>query len=149
MKLSDQIAEISAILQETRSDLYVKAFRNKGISALTIGRFRYLEVINKNPGITPGRLSDIFEVKKPTVTQIINELLKKGLIEKSISQSDKRVSKLFPTDTTIDIINYRNSMFKKFSDKIKKVLSEQQLSQYQKLNSLILNKIRNQDKEND
>ena len=138
MDLTEQIAFISSILQEIGGDLYVQAFKIQGISALTIGQFRYLELIYKNPGITPGELARIFKVKKPTVTQSINELLRKKLITKRASEQDKRVSNLIPTKISDEIIQYRNSMYDLFAQKIKEVFTKDELKTYKELNTRII-----------
>ena len=139
MELSEQIIKLASILQEIGSDLYAKAFQNQGISALTIGQFRYLEIIQKTPGITPSKLAAVFKVKKPTVTQIINELLRKKLVEKKRSSNDKRISNLYATKATIEIIQYRSHMYEIHAQRIQKILSAKELADYKKLNSKIIN----------
>lgn len=138
MELSEQLRKISSILQEIGSDLYVKAFQLQGVRALTLGQFRYLEMIVKNPDITPSELSRLFQVQKPTVTQIITVLLRRGLVEKTVSEDDQRVTHLRCTKTTDSIVAYRNSMFPLFAERVRQVLSGKQVKEYEKLNDLII-----------
>ena len=138
MRLAKQIELIGKILQEIGSDLYVRAFRNKGLAALTIGQFRYLEIVAARPGITATELAEVFGVKKPTVTQVTRVLVSRGLVGKMAAPEDGRKNRLFVTNTTRSIMAYRSGLYRVFADRVVRILSERQLRAYEALNDLVL-----------
>jgi DNA-binding MarR family transcriptional regulator len=138
VRLAEQIEAISVILQDLGSELYARAFRNKGIAALTIGQFRYLEIIARRPGITSTELAELFGVKKPTVAQITAVLAARGLIMKKTSAEDGRKSRLSVTRTTRDIFAFRNGMYRRFAERVGEILTARQRRAYEQLNELVL-----------
>jgi DNA-binding MarR family transcriptional regulator len=138
MELARQIQAIGEILQEMGGELYLKAFRNKGIAALSLGQFRYLEIIARQPGITATELAAFFGVKKPTVTQVTMALLARGLVKKKTAAEDKRVSRLQVTPATREIFAFRNGMYRLFAERAAAILTEGQRRAYERLNDLVL-----------
>ncbi|MFI3284351.1 MAG: MarR family transcriptional regulator [Erysipelotrichaceae bacterium] len=102
---------------------------NNGIGdkTLTYNDILYLNIIEAHSGeYTASNIADMLYVSRPSVTQKINELEKKGYIYKVQSNTDKRVYKLFTnkddqskryyevTDKTNDDI--LNKLSKEYSD---------------------------------
>jgi DNA-binding MarR family transcriptional regulator len=108
----------SKVLQDIGSSLYLKAFADKGIAALSVVQFRYLELVARKPGITPGELARIMAVTKPTVANVLEALARKGLVEKRRMEDDGRVALLFLTDNAQEILDYRRSMYARMAKKI-------------------------------
>lgn len=131
MKLEDQLLTLSRELQELGLDLYVQAFKNEGIAALTIGQFRYLEIIAQNPGITPTKLADHFIVKKPTTAVVIRELEARKLIYREKTEEDGRIYQLCITESAVRIFAHRNRMYKILADRIRRILPEDEVIQLQ------------------
>ena len=50
-------------------------------------RIRFLEKLNKNPQL-PSELANIFDINRSSVSRVLNDLKKKGLIE-SISENSR------------------------------------------------------------
>ncbi|MFI3212343.1 MAG: MarR family transcriptional regulator [Eubacteriales bacterium] len=98
-----------------------------GNKSLTYNDILYLNIIEAHSGeYTASNIADMLYVSRPSVTQKINELEKKGYIYKVQSNTDKRVYKLFTnrdgkskqyyevTDKTNDDIV--NKLSKEYSD---------------------------------
>jgi DNA-binding MarR family transcriptional regulator len=109
--LADNIRGFSEYLQRVGAELFSEAFKTQGIKELSLLQLRYLELIEGNPGLSPGALATHFIVKKPTVTNVISQLERSGLIHKERDTEDKRVYCLYPTETTKAIFEKRRGMY--------------------------------------
>lgn len=141
MNLSDLLSKFSNILQEIGANLYVKAFQNKGMAALSIGQYRYLELISKKGDTHVSELARLFNVKKPTVTKVIQKLERSELVFRKRSFSDKRIFHLYLTNKARDIFAYRNKMYKIMADRIENILSQQRIKQLKEILHLLLQKV--------
>ncbi|MFE3171974.1 MarR family winged helix-turn-helix transcriptional regulator [Amycolatopsis sp. NPDC059090] len=61
---------------------------------LSGGRFAALLAVGEAPGITPARLSEELEVKRATVTGLIDGLVKRGFVVRGSDEADRRVQTL-------------------------------------------------------
>ncbi|MET8903909.1 MarR family winged helix-turn-helix transcriptional regulator [Streptomyces sp. NPDC003236] len=61
---------------------------------LSGGRFAALLAVSEAPGITPARLSEELEVKRATVTGLIDGLVKRGFVVRGSAEADRRVQTL-------------------------------------------------------
>ncbi|MBG9811095.1 hypothetical protein ABD68_05490 [Bacillus endophyticus] len=77
------------ILKSLRSMNKENAYKN-----LTYNSLLYLEIILYNENCTPSFLADTLHVARSAVTVKVNELVSKGLVIKTPSKTDKRVSYL-------------------------------------------------------
>ncbi|MGM9986164.1 MAG: MarR family winged helix-turn-helix transcriptional regulator [Bacillaceae bacterium] len=68
--------------------------KDKVYKNLTYNSLLYLEVILFNENCTPSFLADTLHVARSAVTVKVNELVAKGLVIKTASETDKRVSYL-------------------------------------------------------
>jgi DNA-binding MarR family transcriptional regulator len=109
--LPGQLETFSNYLQTQGRDLITEAFRNHGLSGLTILQLNYLEWIEKNPGLTPSALAEHYHVSKPTVANILKRLEAAGLVEREKSADDSRVFHIHPTRAAMDIFEARRQMF--------------------------------------
>lgn len=70
------------------------------------GQYQYLVRVLENPGINQQNLSTILLVDKTTCAKAINKLIKKGFINKSRDESDKRNYKLYLTEAGDEISSF-------------------------------------------
>jgi len=76
-------------------DASFRAFaRHVGQRDLEPGRFAAMMVIHNNPGITPGALGRAIARDKSTITPLIQDLRRRGLIERRPSPTDRRSATL-------------------------------------------------------
>jgi DNA-binding transcriptional ArsR family regulator len=110
-------ADVSGSLNNLMSswtiiELRMMASRSQD-NALTFNSILYLDMISFTEDCTVTKLADILKVSKPTVTSKINELVDMGLVVKTRSDTDGRVSFLdlspdvmFPYDNEIAKIRH-------------------------------------------
>jgi DNA-binding MarR family transcriptional regulator len=80
-------------------DASFRAFaRNTGQQGIKPGRFAALMVIGRNPGIGQGALGQTIGRDKSTITPLIQDLQRLGLIERRPSTDDRRRVHLYLTD---------------------------------------------------
>ncbi len=68
--------------------------KETGQSRLTPGRFAAMAVIHENPGLTQADLGRAIARDKSSVTPLIRNLLRDGLVTRSVSTTDKRRNSL-------------------------------------------------------
>ncbi len=122
--LSAQLEAFSNYLQAQGRDLFVQAFRSKSISELTILQLNYLELIVRNPGLTPSALAGHYGVSKPTVANIIKKLETTGLVKREKSAEDYRVYHIHATQNALDIFEMRRQMFTRLAALIENTLDK-------------------------
>ena len=94
------ITKVKLALDKIFHDSAIAELRllNKGVTdkSLTYNDILYLNIIELHSGeYTASNIADMLYVSRPSVTQKINELEKKGYIYKIQSNTDKRVHYLF------------------------------------------------------
>ncbi len=62
-----------------------------GMSKLQLSQLHYLKVIDRTIDITFGKLAEILKITKPSVTEIVNKLIKLDCVEKKRCHMDKRI----------------------------------------------------------
>ncbi len=62
-----------------------------GMSRLQLNQLHYLKIIDRTVDMTFGRFADILNVTKPSVTEIVNKLIKLDCVEKMRCPRDKRI----------------------------------------------------------
>jgi DNA-binding MarR family transcriptional regulator len=67
--------------------------------------FSTLATVIHSPGIRLSQLSEVLAVERPNLVAIVDELQKRGLIERKRDQQDRRAFGLFPTETGSKLIH--------------------------------------------
>jgi DNA-binding MarR family transcriptional regulator len=139
--LTTQLQSFAEYLQRVGAEIFIEAFKTYGIKNLSVQQLRYLEMIETKPGVSPGELAKAFQVKKPTVSNIIMPLERYRLIKRQRSTTDKRVCFLYPTKRTIEVFQKRRNIYFKLANHIMNRLNESET------NSLLIlfNKILSQE----
>lgn len=124
------------------SQLLFKLTSEKGIYP---GQAVCLWFINQNPGISQRDLAEKIHVAPSTVTHILQKLEKLGLIVRRDDERDKRLSRIFLTDSGIDMLSILNDILAEIIDTSLNNLSFDQkinlVSWLDIINSNILNKL--------
>jgi DNA-binding MarR family transcriptional regulator len=122
-ELADSLRRFSEYLQRVGSELFTEAFRIHSVSSLSVQQLRYLEVIEGQPGVTPAELAAAFEVRKPTVSNMVSQLENMGLVDGQTDQHDRRVKRLHPSGVASEIFERRRGMYAKLARHIEERLS--------------------------
>lgn len=64
---------------------------NLEMSELQINQLHYLKVIDRTVDMSFGKFAEILKVTKPSVTEIVNKLIRLGVAEKTQCTQDKRI----------------------------------------------------------
>ena len=104
-------------------------------------------VQKQKESVTPMMISDFFQIAKPSVTTMINELVKKGYLEKIPSTKDKRSYMVSITKKGEDLVVSTHDDYFKSIDLLKKEMGTENFDQFitlmQKAND-ILKEVKNQ-----
>lgn len=68
------------------------------LPALTGPQASAMAVIIYSGGVTPSALAGLEQVRRPTITRVVNELVQRGLVRRGPHPTDKRGSVLTATD---------------------------------------------------
>ncbi len=101
---------------------------------LTITQLHYLHTIKDHPDITASELASFFQVQKPTVTNILNRLIKQGYIERLQSAEDRRSFHLSLSPEGTQLLTLENQGYAAFAQNAVDRLS---LAEQQQLTSLL------------
>jgi DNA-binding MarR family transcriptional regulator len=69
-----------------------------GMSKLQLSQLHYLKIIDRTVDITFGKFAEILKITKPSVTEIVNKLIKLDCVEKCRCHMDKRIFYIRLTD---------------------------------------------------
>lgn len=86
-----RLGELVGFHLRLAQDASFRAFaRNTGMPDLRPGRFAAMAVIHNNPGITQSALGRAIARDKSSVTPLIQDLERRGLVERARSRTDRR-----------------------------------------------------------
>ncbi|WP_432663670.1 MarR family transcriptional regulator [Wukongibacter baidiensis] len=111
-------------------------FNIEDLSKISINHLDYLEVINKKGKPTLGEIAAELEYAKPSVTTMVNKLIKQGFVRKVQSDEDKRVFYVELTDLGKALVEVQLSVYREFANDLEKILEEDEVERL----SVLLNK---------
>jgi DNA-binding MarR family transcriptional regulator len=136
-----ELVESMDKLSELTRDFQKQLLRGD-LKEYTLRQLYYIELINKNRGISVSELSKILNVKKSTVSVAINQLIDDGIVMKTQSQTDKRFYSLKITSKGDFILNKHMEIHKNTIKKILEILNEEEVDSFirivNKINALKL-----------
>ncbi|TYV36411.1 MarR family winged helix-turn-helix transcriptional regulator [Listeria monocytogenes] len=96
----ESLAKAIAIIHRSES-----TFKNKKLleTGLNIGQLRYLWTLYKEDGISQESMAKRFMVDKASVTRHIKRLEELGMIRREIDAKDRRIQRIFVTETGFQI----------------------------------------------
>ncbi len=104
-----------------------------GMSELQLNQLHYLKVIDRTIDITFGKFAEILNVTKPSVTEIVNKLVKLACVEKKRCPSDKRIFYIKLTDKGRNIARLQYLSEQRVVDIIFKVFDDEEIDTFIKL----------------
>jgi DNA-binding MarR family transcriptional regulator len=109
------------------------------VGELKIKQLRYIEIIGKSSSLTFSQFAEKLQITKPSVTSIINQLIKLECVRKNQCSMDGRKFFIELTPKGEKITLFNNLKQKRLAEKIHLVLSEREIELFIE----ILNKIVN------
>ena len=101
-----------------------------GSYEMQIKQFHYLALIEKTPNMTFSELSEILNITKPSVTEIINKLTKLECVYREQSSSDKRVFYIKLTEKGKKIVKLKEISAGKFAEERLGSLTDEEISNF-------------------
>ncbi len=86
----------------------------------------YLTVICDHPGISQDKLARQICINKSNVARQVAALEEEGFIRRCTSAADKRVTELYPTEKTLEMLPQLNEILKCWEDCITHDLTEEE-----------------------
>ena len=108
---------------------------------LTLTQLYYIHAIASQPSITSSDLSKIFDVQRPTVTNIVSRLCKAGLVDKVQSETDRRVYHLSLTENGKHIMAAQDHACRQIASVAEKIFSPEELDMLYELNDRLMKNI--------
>jgi len=132
LELVESMDKLSELIRKFQTQII-----SGDLKEYTLRQLYYIELINKNEGISVSELSKTLNIKKSTVSIAINQLIELGILTKIQSSTDKRVYFLQLTPKGKDIMKMHMQFHKNTIKKILKILNQKEVDNFIK----IVNKI--------
>lgn len=103
-------------------------FKNKKLlkTGLNIGQLRYLWTLYKEDGISQESMAKRFMVDKASVTRHIKRLEELGMIRREMDAKDRRIQRIFVTDTGYKMRDLIEEVTKEWSVRLTAGFSEKE-----------------------
>ncbi|MBC2290090.1 MarR family transcriptional regulator [Listeria welshimeri] len=103
-------------------------FKNKKLlkTGLNIGQLRYLWTLYKGDGISQESMAKRFMVDKASVTRHIKRLEELGMIRREMDAKDRRIQRIFVTDTGYQMRDLIEEVTKEWSARLTAGFSEKE-----------------------
>jgi DNA-binding MarR family transcriptional regulator len=132
LELVESMDKLSDLMRKFQTQL-----RSGDLKEYTLRQLYYIELIDKNQGISVSELAKKLDVKKSTVSIAINQLIDLGVVNKIQSNRDKRFYFLELTLKGNQIMEMHKQVHKNTIKKILKILNPEEVENFVK----IVNKI--------
>jgi len=116
-------------------------------SSLSASEAYAVEVIHAMNAPTISRFANFLQTSQPNATYKVNLLIKKGYIEKINSREDKREYFLRTTEKFRDYYAINQNYLKLVTQRIRERFSEEELSQFEKMLSIVSQELMNESTE--
>lgn len=104
-----------------QSDVFLsRRLTDLGLNAT---QFAYLMCLSDNPGSSQEQLSSLMRIDKGSVSKSIHQLVDLGYITYTISETDKRQYKLYPSQKTIDLLPQLRAIVMEYENYITRELT--------------------------
>jgi DNA-binding MarR family transcriptional regulator len=125
LELVESMDKLSELTRRFETQL-----RSGDLKEYTLRQLYYIELIDKNEGISVSKLAKTLDVKKSTVSVAINQLIDLGIVNKIQSTDDKRFYFLKLTSKGNKIMEMHKQVHKNTIKKILKILDHEEVENF-------------------
>lgn len=125
LELVESMDKLSDLMRKFQTQL-----RTGDLKEYTLRQLYYIELIDKNEGISVSELSKTLDVKKSTVSVAINQLIDLKIVSKIQSSEDKRFYFLQLTPKGNKIMEMHKQVHKDTIRKILKLLDSEEVQNF-------------------
>ena len=137
LELVESMDKLSDLMRKFQTQL-----RSGDLKEYTLRQLYYIELIDKNQGISVSELAKKLDVKKSTVSIAINQLIDLGIVIKIQSNQDKRFYFLQLTPKGNQIMEMHKQVHKNTIKKISKILNPEEVENFVKIvNKITISKL--------
>ena len=104
-----------------------------GMSGLQLNQLHYLKVIDRTVDITFGKFAEILKITKPSVTEIVNKLIRLDCVEKKRCHMDRRIFYIKLTEKGRNIARLQYLSEQRVVDRIYRSLDDKEIDTLIKL----------------
>lgn len=104
-----------------------------GMSRLQLNQLHYLKIIDRTVDITFGKFAEILKITKPSVTEIVNKLIKLDCVEKKRCYIDRRIFYIKLTEKGRNITRLQYLAEQRVVDIIYSVFDDEEIDTFVKL----------------
>lgn len=104
-----------------------------GMSQLQLNQLHYLKIIDRTIDLTFGRFAEILKITKPSVTEIVNKLMKLDCVEKKRCRADKRIFYIKLTDKGRNIARLQYLAEQRVVDIISSAFTDEEIDTFIRL----------------
>lgn len=139
-RIAKQLSQLSETFRQTFSKQSQARCKEAAptFMHLTLTQLYYIHAIASQPSITSSDLSKIFDVQRPTVTNIVSRLCKAGLVDKVQSETDRRVFHLSLTENGKHIMSAQDQACKQIAVVAEKIFTPEELDTFYEYNDRLL-----------
>jgi DNA-binding MarR family transcriptional regulator len=92
--------------------------RECGAGNLTVKQIEYLKIMDKYGNVTFSRLAELTKTSKPTISELVNKLIRLKCVYKERSPDDRRMSYIYLTRRGKEIARVERATMLKVVDRI-------------------------------
>lgn len=122
-RVVDAVAKLTGLTKECNLELSQRL----GMAELQLNQLHYLKIINGYIELTFSRFAEILNVSKPSVTEIVNKLIKVDCVKKVQSPNDGRIYYIQLTEKGKNIAQVSNLAEQKLVDIILRTLDDEEI----------------------
>jgi len=139
--IDDKIAFIANYFWKTSTDNINSILSDGQVSSFNMNDYYYLTVIYQlgNPNL--GDVAKELKLTKPSISAMVQRLIKNDLIEKIQSNDDKRIFHLSLTEKGLKIVQGDNALYRNLANDLTEMLTEKQISDINCLLTMLVDKI--------
>jgi DNA-binding MarR family transcriptional regulator len=84
-----------------------------------------LKYVHDIPGVTQTQIAEDLNKDKTTITRMVDTLVKKGKLERRVSDEDRRAFHIYVTKDTKKKVEELTPLFEKHQDELKKIIKQE------------------------
>lgn len=89
MQIQDMAGHLIRRLQQHSTQVYAARTREAGFDITSV-QFAALDAIQSHPGIDQAGVAALIAYDRPTIGEVINRLVAKGLVQRAVNDADRR-----------------------------------------------------------
>lgn len=101
---TDHAARFDALIRSISRQVRKEARPLAESLGLTWARLWVLVEVRRTPGLTMGTLAKSLGLSRSTVTSLVDELVRQGLLRRESDPDDRRVLRVFPLPSGVDLL---------------------------------------------